>query len=236
MTGTERSPPKLRSKHIYTGFDSAVGEWLTELGFQAVRGGDYVRIDASGYDRIMLDPVLSKGRVAVMMSHYPRDLKVIDDLYAVEARGFPCGPYLNGVGGVQRREYWWRCRTMIDIPAMATAIKTALEKSGLQWLADLHDPIRFAQEVDPIGALYAAAAYERAGQYEKAEASYREMYRRLHGNTERLPLGDFISSSGKLYLYVTKKLSMPDALSEQIEAGVGQGMQVTALPSLASRG
>jgi hypothetical protein len=209
---------KLSIDDLYTAADRELAKVLLQEGFQSPQPGEYLRLDANGQDRILVDPDERKRGFSILLSYYPDDLRMIEELSdSNEPRGFPCGPYLSPAG-VGRREYLWSYGSREHLRASLDSARAALAERALPWLQLLRDPSRFAEEVDPVAALYGAYAYERAGDSANARRLYEEMYRRLVGG---LGVGvsetEFLRRAGKKYIFVAKKLSVDEVRVKRFE-------------------
>jgi hypothetical protein len=180
---------------------------LSREGFRLVEPGGYRRDSSLGFDRIVFDPEIKKGRSSVLCSYYPVELESVAELMRrdpTEPRGFPCGPYLTPVL-VGRRPYYWSLRNGQNaILQMAVAI----EKVALLWLTSLRDPCVFASEVDPVAAIYAGAAFERAGLIAASRERYSEMFRRFQEMRKRASEEYFTNTFGRPFVFVAEKLGV----------------------------
>jgi hypothetical protein len=199
---------KVSASIIYAAADALLLSELAASGFTRVEAGSYRRQLDCGIDRIVVDADVSKQRFSILISHYPAAMNCIEQLVDCEAadRGFPVGPFLSAVG-VRRRECFWPSKSEQVLRVSVLRVLDALQKVGIPWLEKLRDPSFFADEVDPVGALYAAFANERAGRLDAARSLYLEMRRRLapafHGKT---PTGKVLQELGRQYVFVEEKL------------------------------
>jgi hypothetical protein len=114
--------------------------------------------------------------------------------------------------------------------AASVKMKEALQNHGLHWLQELRDPKRFASEVDPIAALYAGFAHERAGEIAAARERYEEMQRRLlAGMKLGISESEFIRTAGRQYIFVAKKLRTDSDRVQRFEQALGEVLEVVPL-------
>lgn len=196
---------------FYSEVEAAIGSSLEPNGFARTAPGEYRREGAEGEDVVAVDPDLRRGRFSLALCFYPAWTAVIDMLSTPSAqRGFPCGPYLSPVG-VGRREYFWPCKPGATLERSVASVKSALLQRGLPWLTDLRDPRNYAASVDPVAALYAAIAFEKAGDDSAARSFYQEVHRRMLGVLDRGGADEeFLRSAGRKYLFVARKLGIED--------------------------
>jgi len=224
---------KLRAKEILATCDENLGSLLRANGFANGQPGEYLRADTGGEDFVLVAPDVPKERFAIALSYYPNDCSAIQKLVGMplQPRGFPCGPYLNGVG-VGRRPHWWSCKSADRLRIASQSAASVLKAHGLPWLQRLMDPDVFATEVDPVDALYAGYAHERAGKFSLAREFYQEMLRRL---IEGMNLGvsdaEYLKVAGREFIFVAKKLGLVDERIGKYERALGEVLDVKPLPA-----
>jgi hypothetical protein len=207
---------------LYKRSDEVLGSYLGSKGFRTAQPGEYVRRQSEGDDRILVSRGPSnkaKTHFAVFMSYYPDYMKIIDEVIplAGEDRGFPCGPYLTPAG-VMRREKYWSYKDSETLKKSLDHALQCLDQVGLSWLESLRNPQVFADNVDPVAALYAGLASEAAGNAQKAVGLYQEMHRRLREMIKIAPnLDYFIKRFGREFIFIVKKLGVENEKCDEFQ-------------------
>jgi len=208
---------------IAAAFDRVVAETLGErllaAGWKALERSSWIQEDSSGSSRLALDPRRQFSQFRVLLCWDPKDMTaLISDLFReelpVESRGFLCGPYLNPAR-VSRSPHHWPCRRKVELLQSLPEVWEAFKQVGGPWLQGLRDPLTFAQQADPVAALSAGFAWERAGDMERALSSYGEMLRRIESALAIKSRAPVPASMKRQYLFLCQRLGRMDPLVDR---------------------
>ena len=197
-----------------------LGALLASRGWQPSPKSVWIRPERDGEARLALDPSRQCDRFAVLLGWLPADMSALigalfKDDRRPEGTGFLCGPYLTP-GGVFRRPKHWRCRTRADLLASLDDVHRQLLAIGEPWLASLREPLVLAQQADPVAALVAGYAWERAGCPDRARPLYEEMWQRLEGAFALGPRSLVPASAKRQYLFLADRLGRNTPLAERL--------------------
>lgn len=222
---------------IAAAFDRLVaetlGDRLSAAGWKASGRSKWTRQDRSGCSRLALDPRRQFSHFRVLLCWDPEDMSaLITDLFReelpFESRGFLCGPHLSPAG-VGREPYDWPSRTKLDLLQSLPEVWEALKVVGEPWLESLRDPLTYARHADPVAALSAGFAWERAGQVEQAHSYYSDTLRRIEivlGMKSRVPVR---ASMKRQYLFLCQRLGrmgpLVDRFTSELATMGGTTMQ-----------
>lgn len=211
---------------IAAAFDRVVAETLGErllaAGWKALARSSWTKQDSSGSSRLAIDPRRQFSQFRVLLCWDPKDMSaLVGDLFReelpVESRGFLCGPYLSPAR-VSRSPHHWPSRTKLDLLQSIPEVWEAFKQVGEPWLEGLRDPLTFAQQADPVAALVAGFAWERAGQMERAHSSYGEMLRRIESALAIKSRAPLPASMKRQYLFLCERLGRVDPLVGQFRS------------------
>lgn len=207
--------------------EEALSPALQSLDWRLVGRGWYQKDETDGESRVALDPLRGHARFRVLLTFDPTDVQQLaDSLFdrpPDHERGFLCGPYLTP-GGVFRRHGGYACRTRANLERSLATVISALQAVGLPWLQRLRNPQYFAEQADPIAALMCGYAWERAGNEQRAQERYREMWRRLDSALSPLStkqLDRLEASTKRQYLFIAGRLGITDDLVARLAEQMG---------------
>ncbi len=200
------------AKDFYSISDESLSPGLEQSGWSRTDTCTYANQSPNGLKKLSLDPRRNFERFSVLISFEPTDISafirdvISEATYDRAKSGFLCGPYLNQVS-VGRRRSEWPCKTKQQLLASLERVAKAVKEVGEPWLTSLMDAKTLAEQADPVAALVAGFAWERAGDMEKAAERYREMKRRFDEVQKRYPRLKPSEGQMKQYLFLASRLS-----------------------------
>ena len=122
---------------------------------------------------------------------------------------------------VSRQRNEWPCKTKQQLLIAPEQVARAVKEVGEPWLIALLGPKILAEQADPVAALVAGFAWERAGEAEKAKERYRNMLGRLDEINRRYPQLKATESHMKQYLFLAARLGFENDYSAKYRLAMG---------------